>query len=257
VGDGARTGELAPGRRWGWASPARIAVLLVAFALLAVLVEAGALTRGDQFALDHLMPALHPESTSGGSVTQGLYRPFRAGTSPLWEAVDLWTYPCSVIISGLVMATALVVSWRRSRLAPALAIAAAWVVGNAVELAGKGVIRRPALYGSAHGVRIHVTSFDNSFPSGHMIRGTLLVAAIGLLWPRARWVLLPWAVLVAPALVVSSAHTPSDVLGGLLMGLALIGGAAALAASPALERASSSVEARLSPQRWRRGATEA
>jgi membrane-associated phospholipid phosphatase len=252
-----RTGGLAVRRRSTLASPARIAVLLVAFAVLAVLVEAGALTRVDQFALDHLMPALHPESTSGGSITQGIYRPFRAGTSPLWEAVDLWTYPCSVILSGLVMATVLVVSWRRSRLEPALAIAAAWVVGNAVELAGKAVIRRPALYGTTRGVRIEVTAFSNSFPSGHMIRGTLVVAAVVLVWPRARWLLVPWAILVAPALVVSAAHTPTDVLGGLLMGLALAGAAAALAASPVLDRASGSIRARLSPQRWRRRATEA
>jgi len=236
-------------------SPPRIALLLVGFAVLVVLVEAGAFTRVDQFSLDHLMPTLQTGHTPVGTVADGLYRPFSPETLPLWQAVDVWTYPCSVLISGLVMAIVSVVSWRRSRLESGLAILAAWVVGNAVELAGKALIRRPALYGTAHGLRIHIGGFDNSFPSGHMIRGMLVVAAVASLWPGARRWLLAWFAPVGPFLVLSSAHTPSDVLGGLLMGMALVGGAALLAESPGLGETSRAIQARFSPQRGTRRAT--
>jgi len=214
------------------ASPAVLVVLLLLFALLAALVEAGALSRLDQFSLDHLMPALSPPPRGSGSVLTGLYRPFGPGTAWWVVILDLWTFPCSVLVSALVLATLLVVSRRRGGTLLALTLAGAWCAGNAVELLGKGVIRRPALYLTRGGVRIHIPAFDGSFPSGHMIRGAIVLAALALLVPRARSVLRFWYALVAPFLVLSSAHTPSDVLGGLLVGLVLVGGARLLAASP-------------------------
>jgi membrane-associated phospholipid phosphatase len=102
----------------------------------------------------------------------------------------------------------------------ALLPAAAWVVGNGIEVIGKGTIVRPALYGGAG--RIHIVGFDTSFPSGHMIRGIVVAFAISLIFPRMlRWAAF-WAVLVAPALVLQAAHTVSDVIGGILVGLILV-----------------------------------
>jgi membrane-associated phospholipid phosphatase len=97
-----------------------------------------------------------------------------------------------------------------------------WVIGNGIEVIGKGTIVRPALYGSSNGERVHVEAFDTSFPSGHMIRGIVVAFAISLMFPKvARWAAL-WAVLVAPALVVQAAHTLTDVIGGILVGLILV-----------------------------------
>jgi hypothetical protein len=69
-----------------------------------------------------------------------------------------------------------------------------------------------------------------------MIRGLLVAAALALLWPAAtRW-LIAWFVFVGPFLVLSSSHTPSDVLGGLLVAGALLAAARGLAASAAVGR---------------------
>lgn len=82
-----------------------------------------------------------------------------------------------------------------------------------------------------HGQRLRIPFYDASFPSGHMIRGTVVAAILILSWPRARrWILL-WVAFVAPALVVSAAHTPSDVLGGLIVGVALLQASRALTAA--------------------------
>lgn len=204
---------------------------MLALAGLTALVQAGALTRVDQFGVDHLMPGLNPAETSPNG-SQGLYRPFGPQTNWWSKLLDLWTYPCSVLVSGLVLAALCAVEWRRGRIAAALVLAGAWVVGNGVEVVGKAVITRPALYGAANGVRLHVASFDDSFPSGHMIRGTIVAAAIVLAWRRlAPWVA-GWWVLIGPSLVLQSAHTPSDVVGGGLLGLILLLVGRALIESP-------------------------
>ena len=211
-------GTLVPGRRRRLA----IAGLGLALAVLVALVASGALTWLDQFAVDHVMQGLHP-GRRRTHPWRGLYRPFSADT-PWWlKVLDTWTYPCSVLVSGLVVAVVARVLWRRAEPIAAWAWVAAWVVGNGVEVVGKWVISRPGLFGMADdGQRAHVSAFDHSFPSGHMIRGLIVGAAVATLWRRAVPAILLWAGLVAVFLVVTSAHTPSDVVGGALVGTIVV-----------------------------------
>jgi undecaprenyl-diphosphatase len=57
-------------------------------------------------------------------------------------------------------------------------------------------------------------------PSGHATTAFAVLVAFGTLWPRARTVLLVYAVLIAISRVVVMAHYPSDVLAGALVGMA-------------------------------------
>jgi undecaprenyl-diphosphatase len=59
-------------------------------------------------------------------------------------------------------------------------------------------------------------------PSGHATTAFAVLVAVGTLWPRARTVLLIYALLIAASRVVVTAHYPTDVLVGALVG---IGGA--------------------------------
>lgn len=61
-----------------------------------------------------------------------------------------------------------------------------------------------------------------SFPSGHSTTAFAVLVAFGTLFPRARTVLLIYAFLIAVSRVVVTAHYPTDVAGGALVG---IGGA--------------------------------
>ncbi|HWE82077.1 MAG TPA: phosphatase PAP2 family protein [Gaiellaceae bacterium] len=199
-----------------------IGALGAALVLLAILVVAGTLTRFDQFALDHLMPWLRPSAVSHNS-SAGYWRPFPLGISTGAKLVDTLTYPCSLLISAIVVGAAALVFWRNGRHLTALGLGTAWAVGNAIEWAGKHTLTRSALYGTTDGVRIHVGSYDDSFPSGHMIRGIIVsYAAVLLLEGRWSWAIAVWAALVGPALVLQSAHTPTDVFGGALIGLILL-----------------------------------
>ena len=57
-----------------------------------------------------------------------------------------------------------------------------------------------------------------SLPSGHATTAFSVLVAFGVLWPRARPVLLIYALLIAASRVVVTAHYPTDVAAGALVG---------------------------------------
>jgi undecaprenyl-diphosphatase len=65
----------------------------------------------------------------------------------------------------------------------------------------------------------HWTPAYASLPSGHATSAFAVLAALGTLWPRARTFLLIYALLVAVSRVVVTAHHPSDVLAGAVVGI--------------------------------------
>ena len=63
--------------------------------------------------------------------------------------------------------------------------------------------------------------WDQSFaslPSGHATNAFAAAVAIGALWPRARLVMWTYAVVIAISRVVVTAHYPSDVIAGAIVG---------------------------------------
>jgi membrane-associated phospholipid phosphatase len=68
---------------------------------------------------------------------------------------------------------------------------------------------RPFTWGAAYA----------SLPSGHATTAFTVLAAFGTLWPRARTILLVYALLIAASRVVVTAHHPTDVLAGALVGI--------------------------------------
>jgi undecaprenyl-diphosphatase len=194
-----------------------IAALGLAFAALAGAVAAGWLSWVDQPAVDRLMPTLDPSRHRARS-SRGFFLPFSWHIRWWAKVLDVWAYPCSVLISALILVAVTFVLRRRRRPGAALALISAWVVGDGIEVVGKGLLERPALFKTVDGARLHVTVFDQSFPSGHMMRCTIVAAAIVLVWRRAAGPVLAWALLVPVCLVLTAAHAPSDVAGGALLG---------------------------------------
>ncbi|WP_454618941.1 phosphatase PAP2 family protein [Bradyrhizobium cenepequi] len=58
-----------------------------------------------------------------------------------------------------------------------------------------------------------------SFPSGHATTAFALAFAVSALWPRARFVMLIYALVICATRLVLLAHHPSDVVGGALVGV--------------------------------------
>jgi membrane-associated phospholipid phosphatase len=193
-----------------------------ALAACTVLVLTGALTGIDDWAIDHVMPALDPHSHAGIVSSRGLWRPFPLDAAWWDKLLDAYLYPASFLASAVIVAaTCGLLSRRRQPMAARLWLAA-WLCANAAELVGKVAIERPEVRWSNGHSPIHVVSFDHSFPSGHSARAVVVAAVLAYAFPRVRFAAAAWVVLVPAALVVAGDHTVSDVVGGTLLGLLLV-----------------------------------
>lgn len=200
------------------------ALLATAAALAActVLVLTGALTGIDDWAIDHVMPAIEPHSHGGIVTGSGLWRPFPLHVAWWDKLLHLWLYPASFVVSALTVLALCAVLRGRGAVVAALLWATAWLGANAAELVGKLGIERPDLHWSNGPTPVHVLPFDHSYPSGHSARGVVIAALLAYVFPRLRYAAAVWVVFVPALLVVGGDHTVSDVVGGTLLGLLLV-----------------------------------
>ncbi len=143
------------------------------------------------------------------------------------------TLPGQVVFSLLLVGAAAWRLWTRGRVEEAVCWIAAWLVAVAVELVFRHTLTRQPLY--RHG--IHLVGFDSSWPSGHALRCTLVAAALAAAWPRLRISLAVWLAAVVILLELAGLHTPTDLVGGLLLATAAAAGAVAVERSGRPRRA--------------------
>jgi membrane-associated phospholipid phosphatase len=156
-----------------------------------------------------------------------------ASFHPVGVAVaQVVTLPGQVVISLVLVLAAAWRLWTRGRVEAAVCWTAAWVVAVAVELVFRHTLTRQPLY--RHGV--HLVAFDSSWPSGHALRCALVAGALATAWPRLRIPLAIWLAAAVALLELAGFHTPTDLVGGLLLATAAAAGAVALEGSGFLRR---------------------
>jgi hypothetical protein len=179
---------------------------LSVFVALGILVGTGVFAGLDQWSVDHLMPGATFTSAET-SLVDALVPLWGTHWSNAWSvATNVVTLPASFLIALAITA------WRSRPLAVLV------VAGTAIEAVCKHLLTRPALYDGAR----HIVGFDTSFPSGHTLR-TILVAAV-----VARPLGAGWAVASIALLQLDGWHTPTDIVGGALLALGLLGARRAL-----------------------------
>lgn len=173
------------------------AFLSCCFAALAVAVAAGAFTGLDQWSVDHLMPGASFNAQEAG-LAEALVPLWGTHWDNAWSvAANVVTLPASFLVAVALCA------WRSRTLAVLV------VAFTAVEALCKEVLTRPALHDGAQ----HIVGFDTSFPSGHTLRTVILAALVVQPLGAA------WAVASIVLLQLAGWHTPSDIAGGVLLGL--------------------------------------
>ena len=188
------------------------ALLAGTYVVLATLFALDAFGRFDQWAVDELMPGGRFSAREQG-FGDSLVPLLHAGWGSGWAvAANIVTLPAGFLISFAITAV----------LSRRLALVLLGAV--AVEGLSKGVLSGPALY---HG-GLHIAAFDSSFPSGHALRAVIVGGAAALLWPRFRALAIGWTVTAIALLLLAGWHTPTDIAGGVVLGLlALLGARAA------------------------------
>jgi membrane-associated phospholipid phosphatase len=78
---------------------------------------------------------------------------------------------------------------------------------------------RPSAFGAFHFVPLSWRPDYASMPSGHSTAAFAAAVAIGAVWPAARVPVWTYAAIIAASRVVISAHYPSDVIVGALVGI--------------------------------------
>jgi membrane-associated phospholipid phosphatase len=189
------------------------ALVAAAFAVLAVLVAAGAFTHLDQWTIDHLMPGAHFRPRERNTLVESIVPLYGSHWSSGYGiAANIVTLPAAFLVS-LAIVTAI------SRV-----LAFALLAGVVVEVICKEALERPRLYSDG----VHIVAFNSSFPSGHTLRTVIVAAAIGWAWPRLRLLAIVWAIASLTLLELAGWHVPTDIAGGVLVGvLALLGARAA------------------------------
>ncbi|MGZ4339135.1 MAG: hypothetical protein ACXVZN_08315 [Gaiellaceae bacterium] len=203
-----------------------------AFGLLAGLVASGATTGLDQWAVDHAMPLAGPRlppPTALESLVPLLHAPFHPLGVTVAQVVAL---PGQVVLSLLLVLAAAWRLWRLGRRETAVCVTLAWLAAVAVEVVFRHTLTRPPLYRG----EVHVVAFDMSWPSGHALRCSLVAVALAAAWPRLRLPLGIWLTAVVVLLELAGFHTPTDLVGGLLLATIAVLGAVALERSGFLRR---------------------
>lgn len=195
---------------------------VVGFLLVGAAVVAGLAGPLDQYAVDHLMPGLYPYVGGDRLAFANGFPAVGWNPNRIVNRVGDWvTLPATPVPATAIFVSVLLIRRRRLRIGR-------WVIAYALvvaaEIAGKTFVHRAPLHTVAAYGSVHIAKFDSSFPSGEAALATFVAGLVLTAWPRLTVPAAAWAVAVWVVLVAAGTHTPSDVAGGVCLGVAAAAG---------------------------------
>lgn len=158
------------------------------------------------------------------------------GTKSLWPVkiisdfgksdYVLWTLLAVLAITALTLprlrgrARAILIGWGDRLLFLFIAVAVPVLIGDVL----KGIIGRGRPFVGGHANPFNYSHFAwteayASFPSGHAMTSAALAFAVASLWPRLRWWMAGYVIVILATRLLLLAHHPSDVVAGALVGV--------------------------------------
>ena len=138
----------------------------------------------------------------------------------------LWTLLALLAITALTLprlrgrARAILIGWGDRLLFLFVAVAVPVLIGDVI----KGVVGRGRPFVGGHANPFNYSHFAwteayASFPSGHAMTSAALAFAVASLWPRLRWWMAGYVIVILVTRLLLLAHHPSDVVAGALVGV--------------------------------------
>jgi membrane-associated phospholipid phosphatase len=142
---------------------------------------------------------------------------------------DVFKIPALILTEALGAAYPIIVcilvplAYKRYKLAWRFFVAVG-ATGVTMEVVKK-IAEEPRPAALLHG-HLHQRALEtglNSFPSGHVAIATAIALTLWLILPKAwRWISVAWIVLIAVSRIYLGVHTLNDVVGGFVIGLAVV-----------------------------------
>lgn len=102
-------------------------------------------------------------------------------------------------------------------------LAAATITAAGLGFVAKAVIAQPRPYKLVSSLHMRTLETDGSYPSGHVLIVTVIIATLWPYLPRGwRWLIAGVIPLMAIARIYLGVHTPIDVIGGFALSLAVV-----------------------------------
>ncbi len=124
---------------------------------------------------------------------------------------------------GIMLLIGIVFRFRKEGLRKVVQVGVAFFLAALITFTIKSIVNRPRPFKTHETIEKLSQGGGASFPSGHTLEAFAVATSLSLLF-RRRLIQVPafcWALLVAYSRMALGVHYPSDVLGGLLIGIIL------------------------------------
>jgi len=135
----------------------------------------------------------------------------------------LFSAATTFISIGLILLTSVLSRFSRKGLKNMFQVALVLFLAALITYSVKSLVNRTRPFNEYHAIEKLGKGGGASFPSGHTLEAFVIATTMALLY-RKKKVQVPafcWAVLVAYSRLALGVHYPSDVLGGMLIGILL------------------------------------
>jgi membrane-associated phospholipid phosphatase len=139
------------------------------------------------------------------------------------EILRIFSYATTYISISLILTVGFVYRFNRTGLRKLTQMVVVFLIAALTTWGVKSIVNRTRPFRAHDSIEKLIKGGGNSFPSGHTTETFAIATTIALLFRRrmVQVAVFTWALLVGYSRIALGVHYPSDVLGGMLIGICL------------------------------------